>query len=74
MIVQHAPVLLLLWDGHVNTEWGASWSLPVYLYKYFYKGTDRTRFRIAPATEALPAEVRHILRLFICELTVRHSI
>jgi hypothetical protein len=54
-IVQHCPILLLLWDAHANTEYGASWSLPVYLFKYFYKGPDSTGFKIAPADNGASA-------------------
>jgi hypothetical protein len=46
-VVLHCPFILLLWDAHANTEYGASWSLPVYLFKYFYKGPDTTGFKIA---------------------------
>ncbi|KZW00082.1 hypothetical protein EXIGLDRAFT_564251, partial [Exidia glandulosa HHB12029] len=45
-VVLYNPHLLLAWDGHVNTEYGASSLLPVYLYKYFFKGPDQTKFGI----------------------------
>jgi hypothetical protein len=54
-VVPHMPVVLLAWDGHANTEFGGSWALPVYLYKYFYKGFDTTRFRLAGAESSASA-------------------
>jgi hypothetical protein len=39
-------MMVYLFDGHVNIEYGASSELPVYLYKYFYKGPDFTGWKV----------------------------
>jgi hypothetical protein len=51
-VVCHSPLILLQFDSHVNVEYGASSELPVYLYKYFYKGPDFTGFKIDKSTPA----------------------
>jgi hypothetical protein len=48
-VVLHCPIILVAWSAHANTEYGGSWSLPVYLFKYFYKGPDSTGFKVAPS-------------------------
>jgi hypothetical protein len=51
-VVLHCPIILVAWGAHANTEYGGSWSLPVYLFKYFYKGPDSTGFKVAPLDHA----------------------
>ena len=40
-IVPYSPILLELWDGHLNVEVCTSIKAVKYLYKYTYKGPDR---------------------------------
>jgi hypothetical protein len=49
-VVCHSPLILLQFNSHVNVEYGASLELPVYFYKYFYKGPDFTGFKIDKST------------------------
>lgn len=45
-VVPHVRDLLLFWGGHINVEYCASSLMPVYLYKYLFKGPDSTRYNI----------------------------
>ena len=43
-IVPHNIDVLEDWQGHANVEWCGSAYTPVYLYKYIYKGNNKTSF------------------------------
>lgn len=45
-VVPHMRDMLLFWNGHVCVEYSASSLLPVYLYKYLFKGPDEARYRV----------------------------
>lgn len=51
MIVPHTRGLLLMWDGHINVEYCASSLMPVYLYKYLFKGPDQAEYRVRPVND-----------------------
>lgn len=45
-VVPHVRELLLFWDGHINIEYCASSIMPVYLYKYLFKGPEKAKYRV----------------------------
>jgi len=46
LIVEYAPSVLLRWDGHANVRFAGSVNLFEYLYKYLFKGPDKTRYDV----------------------------
>ena len=50
-VVPHVRELLLFWQGHINVEYCASSLMPVYLYKYLFKGPEKARYRVIDADE-----------------------
>ena len=46
LIVEYSPAILDLWDGHANVKFAGSVNLFEYLYKYLFKGPDRTNYDV----------------------------
>lgn len=44
--VPYNPLLLMQWEGHINCEVAFTANVFLYLYKYLYKGPDRTQFAL----------------------------
>ena len=45
-IVPYCPQLLLIWEGHINTEIIFPTDVFLYIYKYIFKGVDQAKFSI----------------------------
>ena len=48
-VVPHSPYLIWKYRCHINVEWVASMKAVKYIYKYIYKGHDRTTMDFATA-------------------------
>lgn len=56
-VVPHVRDLLLFWHGHINVEYCASSLMPVYLYKYLFKGPDAARYQLIHAPDERRDEI-----------------
>ena len=50
-VVPHNKSLLQDWNGHANVEFAGSTYTVIYLYKYLFKGSNKTKLRLTNAND-----------------------